>query len=256
MPFARFEPDSDEEAFIAKCKDDYFDDTARLVFADFLQDRGDPRGEYIRYQVQLSKLDFEEEKQYRRTRNRSLDFYNQTNDLRYKIGDLYMRYGGQWFGSLWRGGCNSGHSFDRGLMTVDVSPSNLNMPMIQRSLPWADTIRVSHSEGGMTALEKGLEGNQICRINFSNSYTQMMITMRLRFLRWLHRRSKRLPPRVVCLDFGNGVSQEQFDLIATLPDHVLGQIKRIHAEAGWNENTLADDCRTHLSGRWDGALVG
>jgi uncharacterized protein (TIGR02996 family) len=45
-----------EEAFIEAIRDAPDDDTPRLIFADWLEERGDPHGEFIRLQCALAKL--------------------------------------------------------------------------------------------------------------------------------------------------------------------------------------------------------
>jgi uncharacterized protein (TIGR02996 family) len=44
---------STENAFLQAIHDNPEDDTTRLVYADFLEERGDPRGEFIRLEVEL-----------------------------------------------------------------------------------------------------------------------------------------------------------------------------------------------------------
>src|SRR5437764_13946726 len=45
-----------DEAFLADIIEHPDDDTPRLVYADYLDERGDPRAEFIRVQCQLAKL--------------------------------------------------------------------------------------------------------------------------------------------------------------------------------------------------------
>ena len=48
---------STEESFIREIAENPTDDIPRLVFADWLEEHGDERGEFIRVQCQLAKLD-------------------------------------------------------------------------------------------------------------------------------------------------------------------------------------------------------
>lgn len=48
---------SSEPAFLAAIRDDPDDDTARLVYADWLAERDDPRGELLHAQIALALLD-------------------------------------------------------------------------------------------------------------------------------------------------------------------------------------------------------
>src|SRR5205814_1998554 len=47
---------SPEEGFLLDIEDHPADDTARLVYADWLEERGDPRGRYLRAEVELAGL--------------------------------------------------------------------------------------------------------------------------------------------------------------------------------------------------------
>jgi len=260
MPFAKFEPDSDEEGFINKIKDDYFDDTSRLVFADFLEERGDPRGPYMRQQVEMAKLESDEKARRHRAPSTLTPkpYLDKSIELSHKMSYLHSQYGGQWFGPLWANAANgrAGHRFIRGLLRIVGSPQSFSFEPQQKALAWADSVQVDHDAGGMAALEKLFDRNQICCLAFG-SWTGMMTTMRLRFLRWLHRKSRRLPSRVVAIELGHGVNPEIFNLIATLPDHVLEQVKYIQAGPDWNQQAEADACGSALALReWPGRFDG
>src|SRR5437762_2497871 len=47
----------DEDAFLRAVLEHPDDDGPRLVYADWLEERGDPRGAFIRAQVELERLD-------------------------------------------------------------------------------------------------------------------------------------------------------------------------------------------------------
>ena len=49
--------DKQKAAFLDAICDDPEDDAPRLLFADWLAERGDPRGEFIRVQCALAGLD-------------------------------------------------------------------------------------------------------------------------------------------------------------------------------------------------------
>src|SRR5688572_1419318 len=46
-----------EHPFVQEVRARPHEDTPRLIFADYLEEAGDPRGELIRVQVQLARLD-------------------------------------------------------------------------------------------------------------------------------------------------------------------------------------------------------
>src|SRR5947208_16752710 len=45
-----------DQAFLAAIVDDPDDDSLRLIYADWLEEQGDPRGEFIRVQCELARL--------------------------------------------------------------------------------------------------------------------------------------------------------------------------------------------------------
>ena len=47
---------TEDEAFLAAIRENPRDDTTRLVYADWLDERGDPRGEWLRIHVQLKQF--------------------------------------------------------------------------------------------------------------------------------------------------------------------------------------------------------
>jgi uncharacterized protein (TIGR02996 family) len=53
-------PKDQPAAFLAAIRDDPEDDAPRLVFADWLEERGDCRGEFLRVQCALARLDEED----------------------------------------------------------------------------------------------------------------------------------------------------------------------------------------------------
>jgi uncharacterized protein (TIGR02996 family) len=52
---------SDEEGFLKAIADDPLDDTNRQVYADWLLERGDPRGEFLRLHCEINRLRREQE---------------------------------------------------------------------------------------------------------------------------------------------------------------------------------------------------
>src|SRR5262249_8893949 len=51
-----------DDAFLQAILEAPDDDTPRLIYADWLEERGDPRGEFIRLQCQLVQLDDDDPK--------------------------------------------------------------------------------------------------------------------------------------------------------------------------------------------------
>jgi uncharacterized protein (TIGR02996 family) len=95
---------TDAAAFVQAMLDALDDETVRLVFADWLEERGDPRGEFLRIQVELARWvpDLT-----RRTR------------LKERERELLARHGREWIGPL-ADVCLAWH-FEGGLAHVSMS---------------------------------------------------------------------------------------------------------------------------------------
>lgn len=64
---------AEEAGLLRAILDDPADDVPRLIYADWLEDRGDPRGEFIRVQCELASLDGDDpRRQVLRERERGL----------------------------------------------------------------------------------------------------------------------------------------------------------------------------------------
>jgi uncharacterized protein (TIGR02996 family) len=72
---------TDEDAFLQEIRENPDDDFPRLVYADWLEERGDPRAEFIRVQCELSQLP---------------DFDEQRNELATRADALLARHGDRW----------------------------------------------------------------------------------------------------------------------------------------------------------------
>jgi uncharacterized protein (TIGR02996 family) len=101
-------PGRDERAFLRAITAAPEDDLPRLIYADYLDERGDPRGEFIRIQVKLSRPDPQLS-------------VREFRALRARERLLLYRHRSAWLGRLggdWRGDA----VFDRGFVVqVDVS---------------------------------------------------------------------------------------------------------------------------------------
>src|SRR4051812_38202157 len=73
------------QAFLQDIKDHPEDDTRRLIFADWLEEHGDPRGELIRVQCELARLGEDDPR---------------TDDLCRREQALLKRHEAAWLGPL------------------------------------------------------------------------------------------------------------------------------------------------------------
>ena len=95
----------DDDAFLRAIIDRPDDDLPRLIYADYLDERGDPRGEFIRVQVELSRRDASPPVRDLEARERQLLYRHRAAWLR--------RLDGDWWGDA---------VFERGFVVqVDVS---------------------------------------------------------------------------------------------------------------------------------------
>jgi uncharacterized protein (TIGR02996 family) len=61
-------PKDDQAAILAAIRDDPDDDAPRLIFADWLEEHDDPRGEFIRVQCELARLPYDDRRRLELTR--------------------------------------------------------------------------------------------------------------------------------------------------------------------------------------------
>ncbi|HYT94003.1 MAG TPA: TIGR02996 domain-containing protein [Gemmataceae bacterium] len=90
----------EDAAFVAAVVADPSDNTLRLIYADWLEERGDPRGEYLRAAVMLDQLEAEqlgphpEKKRPRRA---------EIAHLKARMCELLFELGREWFEKIHRG---------------------------------------------------------------------------------------------------------------------------------------------------------
>jgi uncharacterized protein (TIGR02996 family) len=110
-----------DDAFLQDILANPEDDTPRLIYADWLEERGDPRGEFIRVQCRLARMSADDK---RRPRLEQLE------------GELLERYQDKWLGSVrpslarW--------SFRRGFLDMIAVPASL---YLQRAVKCPATVR-------------------------------------------------------------------------------------------------------------------
>jgi uncharacterized protein (TIGR02996 family) len=120
--------DGAEAGFLADIFDNPEDDVPRLVFADWLTERGDPRGDLLRVQCQLARMPH-------RGRHREVLVATEQELLRQH-------------GDTWRGGPPDGVDavwFERGLASVSATPKaclSSVWPWWRRVSPWLAHLRV------------------------------------------------------------------------------------------------------------------
>jgi uncharacterized protein (TIGR02996 family) len=113
------------------------DDTARLVLADWLDDRGDAdRAEFIRLQCGLAAA------------IRDGMPHEEREEVSERIEDLLDRHGGAWCGPMWR--CREArHDWDRGLLTVRLG-RRLEPHYLAEVLSWIDSVHFEvHGRQGL-----------------------------------------------------------------------------------------------------------
>src|SRR3954471_11402384 len=91
---------SADAAFLAAIRDRPDDDLPRLVYADYLDERGDPRGEFIRLQIERARLPADDPRRY---------------NLLAREQELLRLHEEEWLGPLAE--IVSSHEFRRGLIT-------------------------------------------------------------------------------------------------------------------------------------------
>jgi uncharacterized protein (TIGR02996 family) len=96
-----------QDAFLAAIRDDPEEDAPRLIFADWLEEQGDPRGEFIRVQCALAGMGPDDPRR---------------EELARREAELLRQHG-----EAWRGNAPSeiNVSFKRGLLAVSLSAEAL-----------------------------------------------------------------------------------------------------------------------------------
>src|SRR5262245_55204692 len=88
-----------DAAFLRSVAANPDDDLPRLVYADYLDERGDPRGEFVRLQVERPRLPPDDPRRA---------------EWSARERELLRRHGDEWLGPLTR--IVSGHAFRRGFV--------------------------------------------------------------------------------------------------------------------------------------------
>jgi uncharacterized protein (TIGR02996 family) len=136
--------DDELRVFLREIKDRPEEDTSRLVLADWLQDQGDPRGEFIYLQVTRARLPEDDPRQdelYRRERQ------------------ILRQHGLEWLGPL--ADFASAWNFDRGFIHLNVRADQLTDIPDLRGRPeicWLESMKVQYrySHRPMILVETGL----------------------------------------------------------------------------------------------------
>jgi uncharacterized protein (TIGR02996 family) len=129
---------SEDDAFLQMIVENPDDDTPRLIYADWLEERGDPRGEFIRLQCQRAAI----------TRHHA-----EWKDIMDREIKLLKQYG-----DLWLGGAHGLH-FRRGLVEeIEISAALLLRETATASLfrkfPTIRRMRISLLEDHLPALAR------------------------------------------------------------------------------------------------------
>jgi uncharacterized protein (TIGR02996 family) len=107
-----------EQSFWQAIMEDPADDVSRLVYADWLEERGDPRGEFIRVQCALDKQPW---------------VHGITDILQGRERELLAKHRQEW-GEPWSKLLGTGFSFHRGFVAaVTVEDISLIPELLQQS---------------------------------------------------------------------------------------------------------------------------
>src|SRR5438552_3203827 len=117
----------DSEGFLRAIAEDPEDDVPRLVFADWLEERGDSRGEFMRLQVHLARFS---ESDRRRV------------GLEARERELLDRHAVDWLGPLRNWSC--GWRFVRGLLALEIdAEALLAIPSgEQEACSWVERVKL------------------------------------------------------------------------------------------------------------------
>src|SRR5262249_10870850 len=132
-----------DEAFIEAIVESPDDDGLRLIYADWLDERGDPRGEFIRVQVQLARLPEDDPRQ---------------EELEARASELLEEHKDEWVGPVRDivedRGTSPGAVFRRGFveqLTISAAKFLQNGDAIFRAHP-VQRVRLLEARGEMHRL--------------------------------------------------------------------------------------------------------
>jgi uncharacterized protein (TIGR02996 family) len=135
----------DETAFWLAIAADPDDDRPRLVYADWLEEQGDPRGEFVRVQIELARSDGADD---RRTQ------------LRWREAALLAEHRADWLGP-WRHERPDRWAFHRGVLEVRCRPATFlsrTETLTTAALPWyLDMSEDPFAGSAMNALDRAAE---------------------------------------------------------------------------------------------------
>src|SRR5947209_4896235 len=114
-----------DAAFLAAIRDRPDDDLPRLVYADYLDERGDPRGEFIRTQIDLATLPYDDPRR---------------PELAARERELLRAHEDEWLGPL--AAIVSNHDFDRGLIDGVLVMTEAFVAHADTLFAWASVHRV------------------------------------------------------------------------------------------------------------------
>jgi uncharacterized protein (TIGR02996 family) len=160
-----------EHPFVEQVRAHPHDDAPRLIYADYLEEAGDPQGELIRVQVALSHLAPGEPAR---------------RELELRESELLEEYADQWLAPLQELGVEgvSARSFQRGLIErvrMQASAFLINGADICRRAPALTTIELRSCSAHMRSLASQPLPQQISELDFSSN---QLGTAELESLSW------------------------------------------------------------------------
>ena len=133
MPLNLFPPSPEMLAFLDAIKEAPEDDMPRLVFADWLEERGSPRGEFIRVQVELARL---------------ADVDPRRTELERREGMLFYSHQAEWLAPWGKWLRKEGRKFVRGLAHIKLPAHALLNPQLAppdgpRAFAWVEKLTLT-----------------------------------------------------------------------------------------------------------------
>lgn len=128
------------DPFVAAVRAELDDDLPRLIYADYLEERGDPRGTFIRTQLELAQISLDDPRR---------------RDLLAQEAALLARYETEWLGEL--SGELVQFGFQRGFLEVSLSVNRF----LDDALTWLDGPTVA---GVMVYADKALPPGLLQRL--------------------------------------------------------------------------------------------
>ncbi len=163
---------SDLLSLLQAAKESPAEDAPRLLLAQYLEQNGDPRGEFVRLQCALTKLEKDEPCFGSFNRGRSRRLRNEPGaPLESRESELLTRFGDEWLGPLAE--CADACEFHRGLLQVHFKPKQF---FARAMLTWLAELSATWLDGIALYNVTAREVDRLADLSFLENLTVLSLS--------------------------------------------------------------------------------